>query len=86
MESNILLTYLACICFIFLFGKILVKPMKFVLKLVLNSVIGGLIIFLINLVGASFYFHIGLNIVTSVVVGILGIPGAVLLVVLKLIV
>ena len=79
MESNIIITYLACICFVFLFGKILVKPMKFVLKLVLNSVIGGLIIFLINLVGASFSFHIGLNVVTSVVVGILGIPGAFLL-------
>lgn len=85
MDSNIILTYLACICFIFLFGKLLVKPMKFILKLLLNSILGGVIIFLINLIGMKFSFHIGLNVVTSAVVGILGIPGAILLIVLKFI-
>ena len=40
---------------------------------------------MINLIGASFGFHIGLNIGTSILVGILGIPGAALLVILKLI-
>lgn len=86
MDSNIIFTYLACICFIFLFGKILVKPMKFILKLLLNSILGGIILFLINLIGASFSFHIGLNVVTSIIVGVLGIPGAVLLVIVKLII
>ena len=86
MDSNIILTYLACLCFVFLFGRLLVKPMKFILKLLLNSIIGAVLIFLINLIGANFSFHIGLNVVTSVVIGILGIPGAVLLVVLKLII
>lgn len=61
-------------------------PIKTILKLILNSVLGGILIFIINLVGSLFQFHVGLNIVTSLFVGILGIPGAILLVILKLII
>ena len=48
MDNNII-TYLACICFIFIFGRIFIVPLKKVLKLVLNSVLGGLTIYIINL-------------------------------------
>jgi len=74
-----------CALAIFIVGKILLFPIKKIIKLVFNTIIGGAIIYIINLIGASFGFHIGLNIVTSLVVGILGIPGAILLVILKLI-
>ena len=83
MPTNII-TYLACICFIFLFGKIFIVPIKKVLKLILNSILGGVVIFLINLIGANFGFHIGLNIFTSIVIGLLGLPGAVCLIIVKL--
>ena len=83
IDSNIL-TYLAGICFLFIFGRIFIVPIKKVLKLVINSVLGGISIFLINLVGANFGFHIGLNILTSILVGILGLPGVVCLVIVKL--
>ena len=85
MDNNII-TYLACICFIFIFGRIFIVPIKKILKLVLNSVLGGLIIFITNLIGANFGFHIGLNIFTSVVVGLLGLPGAVCLIIVKLLI
>ena len=83
MNVNII-TYLACICFLFLFGRIFIVPIKKILKLVLNSIIGGVVIFLINLVGANFGFHIGLNFFTSILVGLLGLPGVVVLVIIKL--
>lgn len=83
MNFNII-TYLACICFLFLFGRLFIVPIKKILKLVLNSIIGGVVIFLINLVGANFGFHIGLNFFTSVLVGLLGLPGVVVLVIIKL--
>lgn len=49
-----------------------------------NSILGGILIFVINLIGGIFAFHIGLNILTAILVGLLGIPGAILLVILKL--
>lgn len=82
--TNILIV-IGCALAIFIVGKLLLFPIKRILKLVFNTIIGGLIIYIINLIGASFGFHIGLNIVTSLVVGILGIPGAILLIVLEII-
>lgn len=85
MNTN-LIAFLACICFLFLFGKIFVLPLKKIIKLIINSLLGGATIFLINLIGAGFDFHIGLNIFTSILVGLLGIPGAVCLIIVKLLV
>ncbi len=85
MDINII-TYLACICFIFIFGRIFIVPLKKILKLVLNSVFGGLVIFIINLIGANFGFHIGLNFFTSILIGLLGLPGVVCLIVVKLLI
>lgn len=42
-------------------------------------------IYLINLVGSVFNFHIGLNYITAIFTGILGVPGVILLVILKII-
>ena len=71
MNTNII-TYLACICFIFIFGRIFILPLKKILKLVFNSILGGICIFVINLVGANFGFHIGLNFFTSILIRIVG--------------
>lgn len=84
MDNNTIIIYVACICFLFIFGRIFILPVKNILKLVLNSILGALIIYLINLIGALFSFHIGLNYITAIIVGILGVPGAVLLIILKL--
>ena len=85
MDNNII-TYLACICFIFIFGRIFIVPFKKILKLIINSILGGFTIYIINLIGASFGFHIGLNIFTSILVGLLGLPGAACLVIVKLLI
>ena len=85
MNINII-TYLACICFIFIFGRIFIVPIKKILKLAINSILGGLTIYIINIVGATFGFHLGLNIFTSILIGVLGLPGAVVLVLIKLMV
>ncbi len=71
MDYN-MITYLACICFIFIFGRIFIVPIKKILKLVLNSVIGGVTIYIINLVGGAFGFHIGLNFFTSIIIRTIG--------------
>lgn len=73
------------IIILFLVLKLLALPMKIIIKLVINGVIGGLIIFLINLFGASFGFILELNWITSLIVGILGIPGVILVTILHFI-
>lgn len=67
MDTNII-TYLACICFIFLFGRIFIFPIKKVLKIIFNSILGGITIYIINIIGANFGFHVGLNFFTSIII------------------
>ena len=83
MDINII-TYLACICFIFRFGRIFIVPVKKILKIILNSIFGGITIYIINFIGANFGFHIGLNFFTSILLGMLGLPGAVCLIIVKI--
>lgn len=85
MDQNII-TFLACVCFLFLIGRVFALPVKKVLKLVFNSILGGGLIYVINIIGSSFGFHIGLNLVTSITVGILGMPGAIALILIKLLI
>ena len=83
MESTII--FLACICLLFIIGKIFIVPIKWISKLIFNSVLGGLLIFAINLIGSIWGLHIGLNFFTSIMVGLLGLPGAICLIVITLI-
>lgn len=84
--TNTIITYLACIIFLFIFGRIFIIPLKNIIKLIFNSILGGVLIYIINLIGGMFGFNIGLNIFTAVTVGLLGVPGAILLILLKLLI
>ncbi len=84
-NTNTIIAFLACIAVIIIFGRIFILPIKKILKLLLNSILGGLIIVIINCIGEVFSFHIGLNIITVIFVGILGVPGAILLTIFTMI-
>ena len=84
MDTNTMIIYIACICFLFICGRIFILPIKNILKLIFNSILGAIIIYVINLIGTFCNFHIGINYITAIFVGLLGVPGAVLLVILKL--
>ena len=64
------LIIISCICMLFVIGKIFIVPIKWILKLVFNSIFGGVLIWIINLIGGCWGFHIGLNIYTSMLVRI----------------
>lgn len=78
------ITFIIAIAVLFIVLKILSLPMKLIIKLVVNGLIGGVVIWLINLIGASFGFAITLNWITALVVGILGIPGVIILTIIQL--
>ena len=85
MDINALII-ISCICMLFVMARILIMPIKWILKLIFNSILGGLTIWIINLIGANWGFCIGINIWTSIFVGALGVPGAISLILLKLII
>ena len=58
MELNSIIVYIACIIFLFLIGRFLVLPFKSIVKLIGNSILGGVLIFVINAIGGIWEFHI----------------------------
>ena len=78
-EIGILLAYAFGIFALYVIGYMFLVPIKILLKLILNSILGGIFIVLVNLIGTNWDIHIPLNLITSVIVGILGLPGAIAL-------
>ena len=65
-------------------GYLLLVPMRFMWRLVAGGVMGALALGLVNMLGALMGFCVEINPFTAMAVGFLGLPGAVLVVALKL--
>lgn len=61
-------------------GTLLLAPARLLVKLLLNAVLGGAALLLLNWVTAGFSFHLPVNVITAAVTGFLGVPGVVLLI------
>ena len=81
---TLILTGIAAILMLILFFRILSAPIKLIFKILLNTLSGFLILILANFVSGFFDFSIPFTFVNMSVVGIMGIPGAILLFILKL--
>lgn len=79
----IILAWIIGVLIVFAFGKVMLLPLKIIFRLVINGILGGLAIVIINLIGAQLGFTISLNLISALVAGILGLPGIILLVILK---
>ena len=51
-----------------------------IIGLVINSVFGAILLMIVNYFGAYFGITIGINLLTALIAGILGIPGVVLMI------
>lgn len=78
------LVFIGAIIAVFIILKILAWPIKKIIKIVINIVVGGLLLMLVNLIGSNFGFQLPINWITALVVGILGIPGLIVIVILTL--
>ncbi len=80
-----LAAYAGGIILLVILGKIFTVPSKVVLRLIYNALIGGIVLVVINLIGGLFHYHIALNIVSALITGTLGVPGIILLIILKIV-
>lgn len=83
-DIGIVLAYSAGIMLIFMLSWILVIPFKIAGKFVLNALIGGLLIILFNFFGQLTGVNIGVNEITALIVGLLGVPGFIAILAIKL--
>jgi len=82
-DFNVVLAYVFGIVLIYLVGRMLLMPIKFISRLVYNALIGGVMLWMLNFVGVYIGFNIPINPITALVAGFLGLPGVVLLILFK---
>lgn len=83
MDSYFLIAFGVGLLLIYIVGKAMMFPFKWVIKLIINAVVGGVVLWVVNYFGAMVNFHIPLNPITALTVGFLGVPGIVVLVVIQ---
>lgn len=84
VDPKYLLVGVLGIVILYFIIKLLKTPIKIMIKLIVNGIFGVILLYGVNIVGANFDFHIGINAVTALVAGILGIPGVIALILIKL--
>lgn len=83
MEPNVLLGIgVSAIVGLYLL-RALSEPLTQLGKVALRSAVAFCVIWALNVVGGLVGFHMGLNLVSALTVGVLGVPGAALLVAVK---
>lgn len=83
-EINVMVAYAFGILLIYILGRMFLMPMKFIFRLVYNALIGGVMLWVLNLVGAHIGFAIAINPITALVAGFLGLPGVIVLILFKM--
>ena len=68
---------------VYIVGVLLVLPIKIVVKLVINGIVGAVALFIINIFGGLIGLTVGINPITALIAGFLGIPGIILLLLLQ---
>lgn len=82
IEMGVYLTFGGALILIFLLGRALLVPLRMVLRLIANSMAGAVLLIVINFIGMNIGIMIPVNIVNALVVGVLGVPGVVTLLLL----
>ena len=77
--------YILGLLILFVITKIFFTPIKFIIRLIANSILGALALWLLNLLRPFIGIYIGINPITALVTGLLGIPGICLLLLLQII-
>lgn len=85
-DIGIVLAYAAGIMILFILAWLFIIPAKVIGKLVINALLGGLLLFIFNFLGSFINIKIGVNIITALIVGILGIPGLIAIIIIRLII
>ena len=84
IDISTIIAYVFGIILIYVVGRILLMPLKLVLKLIYNALVGGVLLWIFNLGGAYIGFTIAYNPITALIAGFLGVPGVILLVLFKI--
>lgn len=83
IDYTAVIAYAFGLILLYMVGRVLLAPLRMVLKLIYNALIGGIVLVVLNFFGSHFGLYIAVNPITALLVGFLGVPGIILLLIVK---
>ncbi len=75
LDWNLVAAVIFGIFMLYFLSRIFYRPLKLLLRLLLWTVLGGVMIYLYNFAGAIWGLDVGLNVISAFVAGVMGLPG-----------
>lgn len=82
-DMGSIFTYLLGLFLVYICCWLFLKPIKWILRLLVSCLIGCLFMMAINYMGGFVNVHLAINPLSAMVTGVLGVPGVVLLLFLQ---
>ena len=79
MDFSVIIVIAAIVLGVIIVLRLLAKPIRFIFKLLINTVLGFVLLWLVNFFGGGLGIALELSLLNALVVGVLGIPGVLLL-------
>lgn len=83
MDYTLVFAFLFGLLLLYVVVRLFYVPLRWVLLAVYNGVLGGIILWLVNLVGGYVGLSIAINPVTALIAGFLGVPGVIVLAIIQ---
>lgn len=84
ISTQILVAFGVGLLLLYVLAKFFVLPLKILTKLLINGIIGGVILVVLNYFGDYVGLNIPINLFSALTAGFLGLPGIVLLIALQM--
>ncbi|MDO4744419.1 MAG: pro-sigmaK processing inhibitor BofA family protein [Clostridia bacterium] len=82
-DGGSILAYVIGLLLTFAICRIFIKPIKWIFKLVINGILGGLILAAVNFVGGFAGITVVITPLSALIAGLLGVPGVLLVILLQ---
>ena len=79
MSTNTIIYCLIGLALLYL----LIKLLKWPIKLLINGIVGVVLLYIINFFGAYINLQVDINFVTALIAGFLGIPGIIFIIIFQ---
>lgn len=83
MELSTLLAFAVGVMVLCVILKIISFPIRKIIKLVINAIIGGIVLLCVNYFGAAVGFVLTINWLSALIVGVFGVPGVIIVAILQ---
>lgn len=82
-DSSSVFAYAVGLVLIFVLCRIFIKPLKWLLRLLINAAMGGLLLAAVNFAGGFAGITVVISPLSALLAGLLGIPGVILVILLQ---